>query len=268
MGNCSQCVGLCCVALTRTRSGGFGADIPAGVPCHHLQPDNRCEIHSRLREEGWPACTVFDCFGAGQQVTQVTFGGRSYWRDDPSSARSMFSTFATMRHLMEMFRLLTEARTLVTSELARRVDELCDELEALVNGSADQVAQADVQGLRGRAGPLLTEVSEQYRHPAPRSERFQPRAQLLGANLRGVSLDRHCLRSALLIAADLRGASFDRTDLLGADLRDADLSDADLSGSIFLTQQQVDAARGNSRTRLPDGLRVPDHWVSSDAGSR
>lgn len=260
VGDCSQCVGLCCVALTRAKTGGFGADIAAGTPCHHLQADNLCQIHPRLREEGWPACTVFDCFGAGQQVTQVTFAGAADWRDGPATARSMFTAFASMRHLMEMLRLLTEARGLADGPLARDVEVILAELQELVAAPADQVASADVAGLRGRVGPVLGAVSEAHRRPAPRSRRFQPRAQLMGSTLRKARLDRHCLRSALLIAADLRGATFDRTDLLGADLRDADLSGADLRGAIFLTQQQVDAARGSEGTRLPAGLHVPSHW--------
>lgn len=50
------------------------------------------------------------------------------------------------------------------------------------------------------------------------------------------------------------------TDLIGADFRDADLSGADLNGSIFLTQAQVNAAKGDSTTKLPLALRIPDHW--------
>jgi len=68
------------------------------------------------------------------------------------------------------------------------------------------------------------------------------------------------LRGALLIAADLRGADLDRTDLLGADLRDADLSGADLSTALFLTQPQLNSARGDASTRLPTGLRRPPAW--------
>lgn len=261
VGDCSRCVGLCCVALTRTRAGGFGADIPAGTPCHHLQTDNLCQIHSQLREEGWPACTVFDCFGAGQQVTQVTFAGQADWRDGPDTAHAMFSTFAAMRHLMEMLRLLTEAHTLATGELAQDVEALQCGVEALVASPADHVASLDVAALRGRVGPVLGAVSDAHRHPAPRSKRFQPRAHLMGANLRKARLDRYCLRSALLIAADLRGATFERTDMLGADLRDANLAGANLRSAIFLTQQQVDAARGDARTRLPVGLHAPAHWA-------
>lgn len=50
-------------------------------------------------------------------------------------------------------------------------------------------------------------------------------------------------------------------DFLGADLRDADLSNANLSGSIFLTQAQVNAAIGNKQTKLPQHLNIPQHWL-------
>ena len=49
-------------------------------------------------------------------------------------------------------------------------------------------------------------------------------------------------------------------DLLGADLRDADLRGCDLSTALFLTQPQVNSARGDASTRLPTGLARPGHW--------
>ncbi|AOS00489.1 pentapeptide repeat-containing protein [Bacillus subtilis] len=55
--------------------------------------------------------------------------------------------------------------------------------------------------------------------------------------------------------------AFDKmTDFIGADMRDADLSGADLTGSIFLTQAQVNAANGDSNTKLPLSVRIPAHW--------
>src|SRR5690606_37914114 len=72
--DCSRCAGLCCVALPFAASADFAVDKAAGTPCGHLQPDFRCGIHDGLREAGYPGCTVFDCFGAGQRVVQVTFG--------------------------------------------------------------------------------------------------------------------------------------------------------------------------------------------------
>jgi uncharacterized protein YjbI with pentapeptide repeats len=51
-------------------------------------------------------------------------------------------------------------------------------------------------------------------------------------------------------------------DLIGADLRDADLSAADLSDSLFLIQSQLDAAKGDTRTKLPPSLTRPAHWAA------
>ncbi|MBB5158259.1 uncharacterized protein YjbI with pentapeptide repeats [Saccharopolyspora phatthalungensis] len=44
------------------------------------------------------------------------------------------------------------------------------------------------------------------------------------------------------------------------DFRDTDLRDADLTGSIFLTQDQINAAQGNTGTTLPPTLTHPRHW--------
>jgi uncharacterized protein YjbI with pentapeptide repeats len=76
-----------------------------------------------------------------------------------------------------------------------------------------------------------------------------------GANLRG----------AYLIAADLRGADLRSADLIGADFRDADIRGADLTESIFLTQSQLNAAKGDSNTKLPPSLSRPTHWSTIGA---
>ena len=76
------------------------------------------------------------------------------------------------------------------------------------------------------------------------------------------------LRGSVAIAADLTGADLWRCDVLGVDLRDADLSGADLRGAIYLTQVQVNSARGDVRTLLPDGFARPSHWSSAGARER
>src|SRR6188768_3666781 len=88
--DCSRCFGLCCVAPAFAASADFAIDKPAGSPCPNLQADFRCGIHAELRERGFPGCEVFDCFGAGQQLTQVTFGGRT-WREDRALAAQQFA---------------------------------------------------------------------------------------------------------------------------------------------------------------------------------
>lgn len=56
---------------------------------------------------------------------------------------------------------------------------------------------------------------------------------------------------------DLRRADLRLADLIGADLREADLSGADLTGCLFLTQSQVDAAKGDAANKLSPSLRRP-----------
>ncbi|NEE31666.1 pentapeptide repeat-containing protein, partial [Streptomyces sp. SID7982] len=63
------------------------------------------------------------------------------------------------------------------------------------------------------------------------------------------------------IAADLSGADLRDADLIGADMRDTDLRGADLRGALFLTQPQLNAARGDARTKVPQTLERPPHWA-------
>jgi Pentapeptide repeats (8 copies) len=84
-----------------------------------------------------------------------------------------------------------------------------------------------------------------------------PRAVLRGANLSGARLVEANLSSAWLEEANLSD-----TVLSGADLSDARLNGADLSKTLELTQAQLDAARGDATTRLPDGLRRPASWTT------
>jgi uncharacterized protein YjbI with pentapeptide repeats len=78
-----------------------------------------------------------------------------------------------------------------------------------------------------------------------------------GADLRAANL-----RGAYLIGANLRRADLRSADLIGADLRGADLRGADLRNALFLTQSQVNAAKGDSDTQLPSSLNRPGHWPS------
>jgi uncharacterized protein YjbI with pentapeptide repeats len=86
------------------------------------------------------------------------------------------------------------------------------------------------------------------------------REDLAGRDLRHWILRDADLRGALLIRADLRDQGLGRADLLGADLRDADLRGADLRDVLFLSQPQLNAARGDGRTVVPDALQRPAHW--------
>ncbi|MDQ1727605.1 MAG: hypothetical protein QOK14_1650 [Frankiaceae bacterium] len=256
--DCGNCAGLCCVALPFAASADFAHDKPAGRPCLHLTDESRCDIHATLRPAGYRGCTVFDCYGAGQRITQETFAGRT-WRTDPGAAQEMFDAFAVMRQLHEMLVHLTEAARR-TSEPGLRADVLAvqGEIETLAAGDAPAVLAVDPAALRPRVGDVLSRVSEQVRAGLrPSSHRG---ADLTGAQLRGTDLRGADLRGALLIAADLRGADLRCADLLGADLRDADVSGADLTDVLYLTGPQAAAARGDAGVRLPGHVARPAQW--------
>jgi Pentapeptide repeats (8 copies) len=258
--DCARCAGLCCVAPAFAASADFALDKPAGTPCPHLQPDARCGIHDDLRGRGFPGCAVFDCFGAGQRTVQVTFAGRD-WRTSPELAGAVFAAFGVQRQLHELLWYLAEALALPASApLRRELRALADRTGALAAAGPGELAAVDPGRLREEAGGLLTAVSELARAGLPRRARDRRGADLIGADLRGADLHGAGLRGTYLIGADLRGADLRGADLLGADLRAADLGGADLTGALFVTRPQLAAARGDTGTRLPDGLERPAHW--------
>ncbi|MFG1622701.1 pentapeptide repeat-containing protein [Kribbella sp. NPDC049227] len=256
--DCAQCAGLCCVALALTASADFAIDKPAGEPCPNLKHDFRCGIHTRLRDAGFPGCTVYDCFGAGQKVTQLTFGGRD-WRHASDSGAQMFEVFAVVRLLHELLWYLTEALELAPS-LHGPLRRALDDTEQLTLGSPESLTALDVSAHRSRINDLLLQTSELVRAGVSSAPMNRRGADLIGAGLRGADLRGADLRSAYLIGADLRGADLTAADLIGADLRDTDLRGAHLARSIFLTQMQINAARGDVATTLPDRLIRPPHW--------
>ncbi len=259
--DCTSCFGLCCVALPFAASSDFAVDKAGGTPCRNLLADFRCGIHTELRERGFPGCTVYDCFGAGQKVSQVTFGGRD-WRAAPDIARPMFDVFPVMRQLHELLWYIDEAlRIGAASRLHDDLARLREETVVLTESDASVLTGLDVAGHRERVNVLLLGVSELARAALPGRRRNHRGAVLMGAKLFGKDLRGANLRGAWLIGADLRGADLRSADLIGADLRGADVRGTDLSEVFFLTQFQVNAARGDGRTRLPAALSRPAHWV-------
>ncbi|MDC2864398.1 pentapeptide repeat-containing protein [Bacillus sp. BP-3] len=266
--DCEKCFGLCCVALPFAASADFAINKDGGTPCKNLQSDFRCSIHKNLRQQGFKGCTVFECFGAGQKVSQVTFGGIG-WKESPETAKKMFDVFPIMQQLHEMLSYLTEALTLkathpIHSELRRALEEM----ERLSQLSPDLLLELDVPSHRANVNDLLLKTSElvwiessrQSKGSKKRKRINHRSANLMGANLKSADLKGANLRGAYLIAANLRDADLRDADLIGADLRDADLSGANLTNSIFLTQVQVNSAKGDTRTKLPHSLSRPAHW--------
>ena len=144
--DCARCFALCCVAPAfAPRRTSPSTSRPASR-ARTWRADFRCGIHPTCARAGFPGCTVYDCFGAGQQIAQVTFGGQD-WRGDPGSARPMFAAFAVMRQLHELLWYLTEA-------LARRRPARCT--RSCAARRRDRAAGRRRPGRDRRAGPRPT----------------------------------------------------------------------------------------------------------------
>jgi hypothetical protein len=182
--DCSRCLALCCVGPAFAASADFAIDKPARTPCPHLGrgdgsssaplrlPDHACGIHDRLRERGFPGCVVFDCFGAGQQVVQVTFGGSA--RRTPA----MFAALDVLRPLHEVLALLDEAARSPAGDDAR---DLRARVEEMVARDAGALADVDVGAVRREAGALFDELVAEAHAGAPGPD-------LRGADLAGADL--------------------------------------------------------------------------------
>lgn len=148
--DCSRCFGLCCVLLPFRAADGFGVDKPGGQACDHLRRDDLCGIHAHLEKSGWPGCTAYDCRGAGQQVSQVTYGGVS-WREHGN--------------LGEMAAVLSVMRVLhgLLARLGGHDPALRDRVVVLTSGSPEELLALDLDELTS-----LVEVSA-VRGPGARS---------------------------------------------------------------------------------------------------
>ncbi len=89
----------------------FAYDKKAAEPCKHLTKDHACNIHEQLTDKGFAGCVRYNCFGAGQRVTNELFAGKS-WRDHPNEAQKMFDAYRVMHNVHEFLAMLEAARKL------------------------------------------------------------------------------------------------------------------------------------------------------------
>ena len=247
--DCSKCFGLCCVALFFSKCDGFPINKAAGKPCLNLNSDFSCKIHQNLRDQGLKGCTTYDCFGAGQKVAQINYRGIS-WKEEAHSAQKMYDDFLVMRQLHEMMWYLTDASTFMLPKVLK---------EKVLKLREETIFGVNIEAHRVKVNACLKEVQ------AVVSQQVVSNSVVSGFDFIGKNLMKKSLRGAnfagsLLIAANLRNADLAGANFIGADLRDADLRGADLSECLFLTQLQVNSAKGNQATNLPKFIERPSYW--------
>jgi hypothetical protein len=89
-------------------------------------------------------------------------------------------------------------------------------------------------------------------------------ANLAGAQLREADLVLANLRGADLRHADLSGANLVGARLVGVDLAHANICGADLSTAEDLTEEQLRTTEGDTFTKLPEEMHVPQHWAGKN----
>jgi uncharacterized protein YjbI with pentapeptide repeats len=139
-----------------------------------------------------------------------------------------------------------------------------------------RLAGADLSGaVMTKAGGSRADFTKAVLKGAKMEKAEMARADFTGADFTGAmllkaELGRALLNDAVLDGADLTKAEIARAIFAGASLKGTDLTGAytylthfeatDLSVAKGLTQMQLDAACGDDKTVLPDGLTAPDAW--------
>lgn len=264
--DCKNCFGFCCVALYFSKSDGFPNDKEAGVPCKNLNKDFTCSLHSSLRDKGLKGCTIYDCFGAGQKVAQVTFKGKD-WIELKKLSKDMFEAFLVVRSLHEMMWYLIGAlANKSTNSIHDEVKSMIEETSSLANLSYEKLMELNIDNHRNKVNELLKKSSDLIHEDALKikskykSKKINRGFDFIGKDLSKYNLIGADFKGSLLIAANLRDSDLSYANFIGADLRDADISGADLTNSVFVTQIQINSAKGNSKTKLPKNLTRPSYW--------
>lgn len=156
--DCVRCMDLCCVALSFDRSEWFSFDKAADVPCRYLS-SRGCAVHASLAQRGLAGCMAYDCYGAGQRVTDTLFAGRS-WRSHPELAPAMFSAFRALKHVHELRLLLCEAKKLELSfAQLERWRQLRQRLEPRVGWTVESLSVLDTTRCQAEVHDFLRSLS-------------------------------------------------------------------------------------------------------------
>lgn len=160
---CGKCFGLCCVALYFSKEDGFPTNKKAGSRCPNLKPDFHCAVHNKLGTLGLKGCIAYECFGAGQKVSKVTFGGQD-WRKNPASADLMFDVFLVMRQLHEITWYLTESLSLTqTAPIKEDIREAIYETQQITQSTPHVLMEFNLSGHRAKINVLLKQASKLVR---------------------------------------------------------------------------------------------------------
>jgi len=254
---CEKCSGLCCTALYFAKTEGFPENKPSGKPCKNLMENFRCSIHEDLISSKMKGCLAYDCFGAGQKVTQNIYRQETF-RTLPKLADQIFEVYLIVFRLHQMLWYLIEASTIIMDDASKYdIDVLIKENERMTGLQPEEILRLSLKEHHAQVNKILKKVEKQISKISVDKEQTK---DFMGKDLRKQNLVGKDFSMSLLIGANLEGCNLYGSDFLGAGVRDTNVKNADLSESIFLTQMQINAAIGNGKTKLPEWLECPETW--------
>lgn len=164
--------------------------------------------------------------------------------------------------IYRMFQLrffLYESKKLASSEiLLPEIEQLLQENDAICKLSIEEMLHYPIDSYQDKVNYILKKSCVELKKFL--GVKKVTETNFLNRNFRGKNLSGFDFNMKPLIASDfhnckLKGATFIRTDT-----RDANFDGADLREAVFLSQGQINAAKGSRRTKLPKHLKYPVTW--------
>jgi hypothetical protein len=204
-------------------------------------------------------CIGYDCFGAGQHVTQYIYKGEA-WQTSQGQSKEIFDAFVMVFQLYQIRYFLEESKIIIPAkELWSDIQNLINKNEALCNSTPQSILEVDIRSYRSKVNIILRQVCNCVIKCFKDSDN-KKLTEFLGRNFKKRDMSGLDLSMKLLIATNFDSCIFDGTIFLGADTRDTNFSNADLREAAFLTQGQINSAKGNRNTKLPKHLDYPITW--------
>jgi hypothetical protein len=154
--DCGSCDALCCVATPFDASEDFAITKPAGKPCPHLATDHRCTIHEARLERGFLGCTIYDCYGAGPEVTRRFAGGRSHQPQRDAAFMALRVVHELLWQVLEAAKLCPASQQSLAAELHQQIATL----EALAHSPTSALLATTLEPYETAARALLRRLGK------------------------------------------------------------------------------------------------------------
>ena len=256
--DCSRCSGLCCIALYCFKSDGFPQNKPVGKPCINLMDNFKCRIHNDLERMGMRGCIGYDCFGAGQYLTEEVYSGVT-WQTQPERVKEICDLYMFMYRMFQLRFFLYESKKLASSEtLLPEINQLLQENDEICRLPIQEMLPYPIDAYQDKVNHVLKKSCVELNKFL--GVKNSTETNFLNRNFKGKNLSGFDFNMKPLIASNFQNCNFKGATFIGTDTRDANFDGADLREAVFLSQGQINAAKGSRRTKLPKHLKYPVTW--------